>query len=95
MIGPYTDAAKFGHCPFCLNLADLHVTLYQSSVWLILFMIFFLARMERGMSRPLKPAPQFKQGKKETTKAFINRVERETQAVINKSRFEDKYDVST
>ena len=50
--------------------------------------------MERGMSRPLKPAPTFKQHKKETHKNFMNRVERETQAVLNRSKFEDKFRVS-
>ena len=50
--------------------------------------------MERGMSCPLKPVPEFKKHKKETDKMFMRRVERETQAVINRARFEDKYNVS-
>lgn len=50
-------------------------------------------RVERGMSRPLKPVPKFVQGKRETDKSFMNRVELETQRVLLKSKLTDKYKV--
>ena len=48
---------------------------------------------DRGMTKPLKPVPDFRKKKGESEDAFMNRVERETQAVIQRSRFEDKYKV--
>ena len=51
------------------------------------------ARMERGMTRPLKPVPIFKQQKGETDNEFMRRVHKETETVISMAKFEDKYDV--
>ena len=45
------------------------------------------------MTRPLKPVPRFLQGKRESDKAFMQRVERETQAVITRSKLQDKFKV--
>ena len=47
------------------------------------------------MTRPVKPVPVFKQGKKETDQAFLNRIERETQTVIAKAQYEEKYKVNS
>ena len=49
---------------------------------------------EKGMTRTLKPVPDFRKKKGESEDAFMNRVERETQAVIQRSRFEDKFKVT-
>ena len=51
--------------------------------------------MERGMSRPLKPAPKFVQGKKENDSDFMHRVELETQRVLMEAHIEEKYKVIT
>ncbi len=49
---------------------------------------------EKGMTRPLKPVPKFKQGKRESDVVFLNRIENEAQKVIAKAQYEDKYNVS-
>ena len=45
------------------------------------------------MSRPLKPAPRFVQGPRETDDHFLKRVSLETHRVLVKSQIEDKYKV--
>ena len=45
------------------------------------------------MSRPLKPAPRFIQGGRETDDHFLRRVSLETHRVLVKSQIEDKYKV--
>ncbi|KAL3877002.1 hypothetical protein ACJMK2_034765 [Sinanodonta woodiana] len=50
--------------------------------------------LERGISRPLKPIPDFTRRNKETDKAFYSRVERETERVLIKSKLEDKFKVN-
>jgi hypothetical protein len=52
-----------------------------------------LGVMERGITRPFKAAPDFKKRVGESEKAFMFRVDRETAAIIQKAKFEDKYDV--
>ncbi|XP_013387013.1 coiled-coil domain-containing protein 137 isoform X2 [Lingula anatina] len=49
--------------------------------------------MEKGMTKPLPAVPKFKQRKGESEHAFFNRMDRETQEVIAKAQFEDKYKV--
>ncbi|KAK3091137.1 hypothetical protein FSP39_017386 [Pinctada imbricata] len=49
--------------------------------------------MEKGMTRPMKPAPVFNQGKKESDKQFLKRVEIETQRVLMKSKLSEKFKV--
>ena len=46
------------------------------------------------MSRPLKPAPRFVQGKRETDDHFLRRVSLETHRVLMKAQIEDKYKVT-
>ena len=60
---------------------------------LLLFIVDDEFRMERGMSRPLKPAPRFIQGGRETDDHFLRRVSLETHRVLVKSQIEDKYKV--
>ena len=48
---------------------------------------------ERGMTRPMKAAPRFLQGKRETTQQFLRRVEIETQKVLLKSKLSQKFGV--
>lgn len=50
-------------------------------------------RMERGMSKPLKAAPRFVQGKKEKDHDFMRRVNLETKRVLVKAQIEDKYKI--
>ena len=50
--------------------------------------------IEKGMSRPLKSIPDYKQKKGECERAFLNRVEKQTKVVIATSQFEDKFGVS-
>jgi hypothetical protein len=42
----------------------------------------------------MKPAPEFRRRKGESEKAFLHRVNRETAAVIQMAKFEEKFDVS-
>ena len=46
------------------------------------------------MTVPLKPVPNFKQLKNESEPAYFHRIDMETQAVLKKSQFENKYNVS-
>jgi len=46
-----------------------------------------------GMTKPLKPIPVFKQAAGETKKAFFRRMDRSVNAVMERKRYEDKYDV--
>ena len=46
-----------------------------------------------GMKRPLKQIPVFRQQPGESQKRFFNRMERTAKAVIERSRYEDKYGV--
>ena len=46
-----------------------------------------------GMKRPLKPVPVFRQKPGETQKRFFNRMEQTAKAVIERSKYEDKYGV--
>lgn len=46
------------------------------------------------MTKPLKPVPQFVQGKRETDKDFMRRVEVETHRVVMTAKMEDKYKVN-
>lgn len=48
---------------------------------------------QHGMLRPEPFVPEFKKRRRETEEAFMNRVDCETQAVIHRSQFEDKYQV--
>ena len=52
-------------------------------------------RIERGMSKPLKAAPRFVQGKKEKDHDFMRRVNLETKRVLVKAQIEDKYKVNS
>ena len=45
------------------------------------------------MKRPLKQIPVFRQQPGESQKRFFNRMERTAKAVIERSRYEDKYGV--
>jgi hypothetical protein len=66
----------------------------KTSISIVLLFTDNLWKMEaKGMSRPLKQVPKFQKGKNETEKQFLRRVEIETQGVINKSKFEDKFKV--
>ena len=49
--------------------------------------------MERGVSRPMKPVPQFTQKKDEKEEEFLNRVDWTTANVLARSRMEDKFKV--
>jgi len=53
-----------------------------------------LGVMERGVTRAFKSVPDFKKRRGESEKSFLHRVDRETAAVIQKAKFEDKYDAS-
>jgi len=46
------------------------------------------------MTRPLKPVPEFKQGLRESEAHFMNRIEREAGALLNKVKLEEKFKVS-
>ena len=46
-----------------------------------------------GMKRPLKPIPVFRQKPGESQKSFFNRMEKTAKAVIERSKYEDKYGV--
>merc|ERR1719264_610205 len=46
-----------------------------------------------GMKRPLKPIPVFRQNPGESQKRFFNRMEKTAKAVIERSKYEDKYGV--
>ncbi|KAI0223386.1 hypothetical protein LSAT2_025416 [Lamellibrachia satsuma] len=48
---------------------------------------------ERGMTRPLKPVPDFKQGPRESESHFMHRIERESSALLNKVKLEEKFKV--
>jgi len=47
----------------------------------------------KGMTKPLKPVPVFKQVPGETKKAFYRRMDRTVNAVLQRKKYEDKYDV--
>ncbi len=49
----------------------------------------------KGATRKVHPQPKFQQGKKESEQAFFNRMERETQKVLNQVKFEEKFQVSS
>ena len=49
--------------------------------------------MERGVSRPMKPVPQFTQKKDEKEEEFLYRVDWTTANVLARSRMEDKFKV--
>lgn len=46
-----------------------------------------------GMTRPVESVPKFEQRKGESEHAFMNRMERETQRVIAKAQYEEKFEV--
>jgi len=46
-----------------------------------------------GMKKPLKPVPVFKQTPGESKKAFYKRMDRTVNAVLQRKKYEDKYDV--
>ena len=50
-------------------------------------------RMERGMTKPMEPAPKFIQMKGESDEMFLRRVNKKTSQVLLKSQIEDKYGV--
>ena len=52
-------------------------------------------KTDKGMTRPIKPIPVFKQHKGESERSFIYRMDKETQEVISRTQFEDKFDVCT
>ena len=47
----------------------------------------------KGMSKPLRPVPIFRQEPGESKRAFFNRMEATTKAVLERRKFEDKFDV--
>jgi Txe/YoeB family toxin of Txe-Axe toxin-antitoxin module len=50
-----------------------------------------LGVIERGVTRPFKSSPEFKQQRGESQAAFLRRIDEETRAVIQKAKFDDKY----
>jgi len=52
-----------------------------------------MSSKERGVIRPQSFVPQFKRRRGETEDRFMRRIDRETQGVINKTKFEDKYQI--
>ena len=53
-----------------------------------------MEEIPEGMTRPVKPVPKFKQRINESERAFLHRVDQETDAVIAKTQLEDKYKVT-
>jgi len=47
----------------------------------------------KGMTRPLKPVPVFKQMPGEAKKQFFRRMDKTVNAVLERKKYEDKYDV--
>ncbi|CAH1795583.1 unnamed protein product [Owenia fusiformis] len=48
-------------------------------------------KLEKGMTRPIEPVPEFVQRKGENDHQFHNRIDRTVQMVISKSKFDDKF----
>ena len=48
---------------------------------------------DKGMTVPLKSLPSFRRRKDEPEHVYMNRVDRETTAIIKKDHFENKYKV--
>ncbi|XP_064643910.1 coiled-coil domain-containing protein 137-like [Lineus longissimus] len=53
-----------------------------------------LRPMEKGMTRPVEPAPKFFRNRDESEWSFVNRVNNEVKTVIAKTQFEDKFGVN-
>ncbi|XP_021355638.1 coiled-coil domain-containing protein 137-like isoform X2 [Mizuhopecten yessoensis] len=48
---------------------------------------------EKGMTKPMRPAPKFTQHRNESDRKFMARVDRETQSVILTSKLSDEFEV--
>ncbi|CAG0897251.1 unnamed protein product [Darwinula stevensoni] len=48
---------------------------------------------QRGMNKPLKPIPIYKQMKGESNHKFLNRIHKTTKVILNQAHFETKYNV--
>merc|ERR1719490_464563 len=48
---------------------------------------------QKGMTKPLKPIPVFKQGEGEHKRAFYYRIDKTIQSMKKRAEFEDKYKV--
>jgi len=53
----------------------------------------FEGPLQKGMTRPLKPIPVFKQGQGEHKRAFYYRIDQTIQSMKKRAKFEDKYKV--
>merc|ERR1719228_1519260 len=53
----------------------------------------FEGPLQKGMTKPLKPIPVFKQGQGEHKRAFYYRMDQTIQSMKKRAKFEDKYKV--
>merc|ERR1719430_647864 len=53
----------------------------------------FEGPVQKGMTKPLKPIPVFKQGPGEHKRAFYGRIDQTIQSMKKRAKFEDKYQV--